>query len=201
MKWLSKSKELDSTLIRLAAAINRNNSSNLVSPNDSTYYSKSLPFYNDFKLYTFIDLSFTPYLEMCLLDNGVYTFILDGTQTPFLEANSISSLKLTIENVYQYAMLVLGHTKRNDNTYRLVSSIDEINFSAEPTKEQYQKLESSIRTTKIKKEKGLFLIKTTFLFDDSVFEASINVTRDGHVDIIKEKKLLDNMPIRELILE
>ncbi len=201
MKWLSKGKGLDSTLVRLAEAINRSNSSNLVSPLDSTFYLTPLPFYTDFKLYTFVDLSFTPCLEMHLLDNGIYTFILDGTQKPFLEANAISPLVLTTKNVYHYAMVVLGNTQKNDNSYRLVNSIDEINFSTEPTKEQYQQLESSIKTTKIKKEKDSFLIKTTILYDDSVIEASINVTLDGRVEIIKEKKLLDHMPIREFILE
>jgi hypothetical protein len=201
MKWLSKEKKLDTTLVRLAEVINRSNSSNLVSPVDSTFYLTPLPFYTDFKLYTFVDLSFTPCFEMCLLDNGIYTFILDGTQKPFLEANVVSPLVLTSKNVYQYAMLVLGSIQKNDNSYRLVKSIDEINFSSEPTKEQYQLLESSIKTTKIKKDKDSFLIKTTILYDDSVIEASINVALDGRVEIIKEKKLLDNMPIRELILE
>ena len=201
MKWFLKGKKQDPTLIRLANVINSNNSSDLVSPEDSIYYITSLPFYNDFKLYTFIDLSFTPYLEMRLLDNGTHTFILDGTQNPFIEANNISNLILTSENVYQYAMLVLGNTQKNDNSYRLISSIDEINFSAEPTKEQYQLLESSIKTAKIKKENEFFLIKTILLFGDSVIKASITITLDGRVDIVKEKKLLDNMPVRELILE
>jgi len=201
MKWTLKSKKQDSTLVRLAECINKNNSTDLVSPEDSTYSITSLPFYSDFKLYTFIDISFTPYLEVRLLDNGTHTLILDGTQNPFLVANTISPLVLTSKNVYQYAMLVLGNTRKNDSSYRLISSINEVNFSTEPTKEQYQLLESSIKAARIKKDEEFFLIKTTLFFDDSVIDASINITFDGRVDIIKEKKLLSNMPIRELILE
>jgi hypothetical protein len=201
MKWSFKGKELDSTLIRLAEAINKSNSSNLVSPADSTFYVTCLPFNNDFKLCTFVDLSFTPYFEMRLLDDGTHTFILDGTQKPFLEANKISPFVISSRNVYQYAMLVLANTRKNDSSYRLIKSIDEISFSAEPTIEQYQLIESSITTAKIKKEKDSFLIKTTLLFDDSVIRASISVYFDGRVDIVKEKKLLDNMPIREVVLE
>ncbi len=201
MKWFLKGKKQDSTLIRLAEFINKNNSRDLVTPNDSVYSITPLPFYTDFKLYSFIDLSFTPYLEMRLLDNGTHTIILNGTQNPFLEAAIISPLVLTIKNVYQYAMLVLGNTLKNDNSYRLISSIDEVNFSSEPTKEQYQLLESSIKTARIKKDKESFQIKTILLFDDSVIEASINVSIDGKVDIVEEKKILVNMPVRELILE
>lgn len=201
MKWLFKDKKSNPTLERLVKAINRFNANNLVSIDDSTYYSAALPFYSDFKLYTFFDLSFTPYLEIHLLDNECNTFILDGTQKPFHEANAISPLRLTSENVYQYAMMVLGNTLKNESSYRLVSSINEINFTTEPTKEQYHQIASSIRTAKIKKEKEYFIIKTTLLYSDSVFEASINVTYDGHVSIIKEKKLLENMPIQEMVLE
>lgn len=201
MKWSLKCKKQDPTLVRLAEFINKANSNDLVSPGTSIYSITTLPYYSDFKLYTFRDLSFTPYLEMRLLDNGTHTLMLDGTQNPFLVANTISPLVLTSRNVYQYAMLVLGNTKKNDSSYRLINSIDEVNFSAEPTKEQYQLLESSIKAARIKKDKEFFLIRTTMFFDDSVIDASINITFDGRVDIIKEKKLLGNMPIRELILE
>jgi hypothetical protein len=201
MKWTFKSKVFDPTLQRLAETINRINSCKLVSISDSTYYTTLLSFYNDFKFYTFIDLSFTPYLELRLLDNGTHTFIIDGTQNPFIEVNSISPLLLTSKNVYEYAMFVLGNITKNDNTYRLVNSIDEINFSSEPTFEQYQQLESSIKSPKIRKEKDSFYIKATLLFGETVVEASIKVTQDGRVNIIKEKKILDKMPVKELILE
>jgi len=201
MKWTLKTKELDPTLQRLAEAINRINSCKLVSISDSTYYTTPLPFYTDFKFYTFIDLSFTPYLEIRLLDNGNYTFMLDGTQNPFIEANSISPLVLTDKNVYDYALLVLGNTRKKDDSYRLVNSIDEITFSAEPTLEEYEKLESSIKTPKIKKDKESFIIKATLLFGDTLIKASIKVSLNGSVDITKEKKILDNMPIKEMILE
>ena len=201
MKWIFKSKEPDLTLERLANTINRINSNNLVSASDSTFYATNLPFYEDFKLYTFIDLSFTPYLEMKLLDNVKYTFIIDGTQNAFIEANKLSPLVLTIENVYEYAMLVLGNTKKNDYSYRLVNSVDEINFSTEPTFAQYQQLESSIKPPRIKKEKDNFIIKATILYGDSVVKASIIVSLNGRVDITKEKIVLDNMPVQELILD
>lgn len=199
--WQLKSKVYDSTLKRLSDFINKSNNSNLVSIADSTYKTTTFSFFTDFKLITFIDLSFCPYLEVRLLDNGTKTLMLDGTQDPFIEANLISPLILTKENVYQYAMLVLGNTQKNDNSYRLVSSIDDIDFSTEPTKEQYQLLESSIKKTKIIEDDGYFSIKTTLLFDDTVFKVLINVYLDGKVDIAKEKVLLLNMPIRELVLE
>ncbi len=201
MIWQTKGKVYDSTLKRLVDFINRYNGSNLVSIENSTLYISALPFYTDFKLITFIDLSFSPYFEIRLLDNGETSFILDGTQKPFLDACSISSLTLTNENVYQYALLVLGNTQKNDNSYRLVNSIDDICFSAEPSKEQYQQLESSIKNTKIKKGKEFYEIKTALLFDVTVIAALINVSFNGRVDIVKERVLLHNMPIRELVLE
>ncbi len=201
MKWLFKSKKLDQTLVRLAGAINKVNSCSLVSPEDSIYYTTLLPFYKDFKLYTFIDQSFSPYLEVKLLDNETHTFSLNGTQQPFLDANAISPLILTEDTVYQYTMIVLGNIQKHDNSYRLVNSINEITFSSEPTKEQYQQLESSIKTPKIKKDKDSFIIKTTMLFADNVIKASIKVDFDGRIEILKEKKILDHMPVIESALE
>ncbi len=199
--WSLKGKEVNPMLKRLAGFINKYNNSNLVSISDSTFYIKPLPFYTDFKLITFIDLSFSPYLEIRLLDNGAKSFVLDGTQQPFYEVNAMSPLSLTEDNVFQYAMLVLGNTQKNDNSFRLVTSIDDIYFSQEPTKEQYELIESSIRTTKIKHEDGSYKIKTTLLFDDTVAKVVIKVSDDGKVEIAKEKVLLNNMPIRELVLE
>lgn len=199
--WSLKGKEVNPKLKRLVGFINKYNDSNLVSVSESTFYEAKLPFYKDFKLITFIDLSFCPYLEIRLLDNGDKSFILDGTQQPFYEVNSITPLLLNDDNVFQYAMLVLGNTQKNDNSFRLVTSIDDIYFSQEPTKEQYQLIESSIRTTKIKHEDGSYKIKTTLLFDDTIAKVVIRVFNDGKVEIAKEKLLLNNMPIRELILE
>ncbi|HCT30241.1 MAG TPA: hypothetical protein DIW31_05805 [Bacteroidales bacterium] len=199
--WLSKEKTINPTLKRLAGFINHYNCSNLVSLSESTFYITPLPFYSDFNLITFIDLSFSPYLEIRLLDNGEKSIILDGTPQPFYEVNAISPLQFTEKNVFQYAMLVLGNTQKNDNSYRLVTSIDDIYFSQEPTKEQYQLIESSIRTTKVKHEEGSYKIKTTLLFDDTVAKVVIRVFDNGKVEIAKEKLLLNNMPIRELVLD
>ncbi len=201
MKWSFKSKGLDKNLVRLADTINRINSSNIVSAIDSTYYTTPLTFYNDFKLQTFIDSSFTPYLEIHLLDNETYTFILDGTQNPFLEASTVSPLVLTRKNAYEYAMFVLRYTKKNNNSYRLVDSIEEINFDTEPTFEQYEQLEASLRTPKIKKYNDSFLIMATLLYGDSVIEASVKISLNGRVDIINEKKILCNMPVKEFEIE
>lgn len=201
MIWSLKGKEVNPMLKRLVGFINAYHNSNLVSTSESTFYIKPLPFYADFKLITFIDLSFSPYFEIRLLDNGEKTFVIDGTRQPFYEINAISPLLLTKDNVFQYAMLVLGNTQKNDNSFRLVTSIDDIYFSQEPTKEQYELIESSIRTTKIKHEDGSYKIKTTLLFDDTVAKVVIRVSDDGRVEIAKEKLLLNNMPIRELVLE
>lgn len=199
--WRSKERKIDTTTERLAKAINKYNCSNLVSVAYSIYHKLTLPFYNDFKLYTFIDFSFCPYLEMQLLDNGIHSFVLDGTQKPFLEANSLSPLVLTSNNVYQYALIVLGNIRKGNSSYRLVNSIDEIPFSTIPTKEQFLQIESSIAPPVIEKNANHFLIKTNLLLNDSVLEASIQVQIDGRIEIKEERVVLENMPVKEMVLE
>gem|GEM_PF-6698581 len=39
------------------------------------------------------------------------------------------------------------------------------------------------------------------LLGDSVYKVLLNVSFNGHVNIVKEKVLHSNMPIRELVLE
>lgn len=201
MSWLFKSKQPDQTLQRLSEAINKKNGSRLVSPGNSTLFTTELPFYKGIKLYTYVDLSYTPYFQQQLLDNGNVTFVLDGTQTPFIEANSISPLILTSKNIISYTRLILSNIQKNDCSYRLVTSIDDVEFSSEPSDEQYTKLKSSIKTPRIKKDKDSFYINSAVLFNDSVLDVLIKVSLDGRLDIIKEKKILDNMPIRELVPE
>ncbi|MHC1705569.1 MAG: hypothetical protein AB9846_16835 [Tenuifilaceae bacterium] len=201
MSWNFRSKEQDPNLLRLVECINKRNGSKLVSADSSTYYVTELPFYNSFKLFTLADLSFTPYFKQQFLDNGQYTFVLDGTQTPFIEANSISPIILTSKNVFSYAQLVLCHINKKDCSYRLVSSMEDVEFSSEPTPEQYEKLIASIQKPKIETDKDSFLISCSYILDDSVFEGLIKVTFDGRVEILNEKIILENMPVKELIPE
>lgn len=199
--WRTKERKTDETAERLAKAINKYNCSNLVSTANSTYRMFTLPFYTNFKLYTFIDFSFCPYLEMNLLDNGVYTFVLDGSQKPFLEANALSPLVLTSNNVYQYASVVLGNICKGDSSYRLVNSINDITFCTIPSKEEYLQIESSITTPTIKKDADSYEITTSLLLNDCMVEATIKIHIDGHIEIIEEKVVLENMPIQEMVLE
>jgi len=199
--WRTKERKIDETTERLAKAINKNNCSNLVSTANSTYRMFTLPFYPNFKLYTFIDFSFCPYLEMNLLDNGSYTFVLDGSQKPFLEANALSPLVLTSNNVYQYASVVLGNICKGDSSYRLVNSINDITFSSIPSKDQFNQIESSIISPVIKKNEDHFLITTSLLLRDNILETTIKIHIDGRIDIIEENVVLENMPIQELVLE
>ncbi len=199
--WRTKERKADETIERLAKAINKYNCSNLVSTANSTYRLSVLPFYTSFKLYTFIDFSFCPYFEMSLLDNGSHTFVLDGSQKPFLEANALSPIVLTSNNVYQYASVVLGNICKGDSSYRLVNSIDDITFSTIPSKEQYKQIKSTIISPIIKKDEDHFLITTSLLLNENILETTIKIHIDGRIEIVEEKVVLENMPIQELVLE
>lgn len=201
MKWSFKSKDVDPVLQRLADSINQKNGSNLVNPEDSVYYAKEVTFYSDFKLFTFVDLSFTPYYQVRLLDNGFQTIVLDGTIKPFLEAANQSPLVLTKQNVFEYANVVLSNIEKEEGCSHLVESIDDIEFSSEPTPEQFVKLETSIKAATVSKDNGSFRISASLVYGDSVFDTTIQVTQDGVVEIVYLEKLLDSMPIKEMILE
>jgi hypothetical protein len=201
MKWLFKSKEQNPTLLRLANAINRKNGSKLITLESSEFFLTELPFYNGFKLYTLVDLSFTPYFKQRLLDNGLNTIVLDGSILPFIEANISSPIILTTQNVFEYANLVLDNIIETDSNYKLISSIEDVDFSSDPSFEEYTKLNSSIKSPRIRKENDHFLIIASMIHSETVYEALIKVTLDGRVDILKEKKILENMPIHELIPE
>ncbi len=201
MKWSFKSKETDPTIIRLAEAINRKNGSRLVSYSDSTYYTTEISFYSDFKLYTFVDLGFIPYYQVRLLDNGFQTIVLDGTITPFIEAASISPLVLTRQTVFDYAKVVLSCMEKEEGCFHIVTNIDEVDFNTEPTPTEYLKLEASIFPPRILKENGTFHIVASMIYGDSVFEATIQISQDGRVEILSQTRVLENMPVKELILE
>lgn len=201
MKWLFKSKQQNPTLLRLADAINRKNGSKLISIESSEYFVTELPFYNGFNLYTLVDLSFTPFFKQQLLDNGKDSIVLDGSILPFIDANMLSPIILTNQNVFEYASLVLDNIIKADSNYKLISSIEDVDFSSDPSFEEYTKLNSSIKSPRIRKENDHFLIIASMIHSDTIFEALIKVTLDGRVDILKEKKILENMPIHELISE
>jgi hypothetical protein len=194
MKWLFKSKEQNPTLLRLANAINRKNGSKLITLESSEFFLTELPLYTcRSKLYA--------NFKQRLLDNGLNTIVLDGSILPFIEANISSPIILTTQNVFEYANLVLDNIIETDSNYKLISSIEDVDFSSDPSFEEYTKLNSSIKSPRIRKENDHFLIIASMIHSETVYEALIKVTLDGRVDIIKEKKILENMPIHELIPE
>lgn len=199
--WSNRGKTVDEVLLRLVSAVNTTNGVPIVSADSSTYFHSDLAFYTDFKRYSLLDLSFTPYLQFDLLDNGQHTLLLDGSFRPFEQANKLSPPSLTGQNVFEYARLVVNTMEMNGYRMRLVSSIEEVDFDSEPTPEQYRQLESTIKAPAIHTIDKVFTIAATFLLADTINYITINVYGDGRVDILGVEKILERMPVRELILD
>jgi hypothetical protein len=199
--WSNRGKTVDAVLQRLVKTVNNANGVPIVSGDSSTYFHTDLAFYTDFKRYSLFDLSFTPYLQFDLLDNGQHTLLLDGSFKPFEQANKLSPPSLTGQNVFEYARLVVNTMEMNGCRMRVVGSIEEVDFDSEPTPEQYRQLESTIKAPAIRTIDNVFAIVATLLLADTINYININVYGDGRVDILGVEKILESMPVRELIID
>ncbi|MGD9637445.1 MAG: hypothetical protein AB7U85_00120 [Alphaproteobacteria bacterium] len=159
-----------------------------------------LSFYDDYILLKATELAAIPPLNMRFLFRSGEIVKLDGTIDAFNTVNRKAKINLNQDNVYAYAKFFLGSLVSQDGAFRIVESIDDVEFSLDPTDEELEKITSAINSPIIKEDDNGFNIETNMIYSDCVYKVNIFVNKNGDLDILNEEVLLSEMPVRAIML-
>ena len=161
---------------------------------------QKLPFYNDYSLLKATEFSALPPLKMHFLFRSGEIVKLDGGVEALNNVNRKAKMNINADNVIEYAKFFLSSLMTQEGVFRLVKDVDDVDFSLDPTDEELQKITEAIKPPIIKEQDNGFNIKANMLYSDCVYHADIFVNKNGDLDILNEEVLLNDMPVRPIML-
>lgn len=185
---------------QLIAIINQQHGYDLFSDVSTQIKLKRISFYPDYHLMEATNFGSIPPMTMQYFVKESLVVKLDGTREPFDTMNKSGSLILNAETVKDYARFVLSKIYAEEGPFRIVEDITEVNFSREPTREEFIRIRNVIRPMKVESLSGSYMLCAIVLYSDNVYKTLLKVSPDGELDIEEETTLLTDMPVRHIML-
>lgn len=186
----------------LIERINAQCSFAMFNPNRTSLEIESLCFYKHFRLLKATAFNTIPPVTIhYLIDENNQVVKMDGTRDPILEHNAQGGLILNEKTVVSYAKFILDAVQTGQGTLRLTETFDNEILTSQPTKEQLDIIRKNISPAKVTTTNEGFLLNTTVLYGDAIYNAEIIVKNDGNVKFNSEVLIADGLPIRQIFLE
>ncbi len=196
--WINVDKTVFSDLLK---KINSLHQISFYSEESSSLREKGLSFYGNLKLVEATEFASHPPLTMRFLVKGGEVFKLDGSKETIYDINKEAEMNITLDNAIDYAKFLMGSIMTEDGSFRIVQSMDEVEYSNDPKDDEIKLLEENVKPAKIKETGNGYEIICSMLYDDCVYKAKLSVTKDGLVDIEEEKLIATEMPTRQIFLK
>ncbi len=170
--------------------------------------SHPLPFYPAFQFIEVRKTNASPPLKLNIIApmdykkwTGDNISLLDGTNAVFYVLNKEIPILLNESTVHSYVTFFFNYVHGAQGQFQILSSIDDINWHEAPGPSGIKALTKMISPLKIfeKNEDG-FLLKSTILFKDSLFESDIHVAQNGIITLKNQKILVEDLPVTDQIL-
>ncbi|MDR0811582.1 MAG: hypothetical protein LBN23_04860 [Paludibacter sp.] len=196
--------KLQSVLIPI---LNSKSSFDIFSEERSYLQTRCLPFFKNYGLLSATSYSSIPPVTIEYLWNKANNDIikLDGTNEPIFNNLDKLGLILNDETLVPYTKFVLNCIQTEHGSLRLTETLskDAINhvFTDTPTDEQVEFLQKTVRPATFVKNGNKCLIDAIVLYGDTVYQADIEVTENGIIEILSETELRAGLPIRPIFLE
>lgn len=167
-----------------------------------------LPFYPSFQYIEARKINANPPLKLNLIAPMDYKkwdaaniYILDGTNNIFYRLNKEIPILLNKSTVHSYVSFFFSYVRGAQGQFQILSSIDDINWNEAPGPSGIKALTKMITPLTIfEKTEDDFLLKSTILFKDSLFESDIHVAQDGIITLKNQKILVEDLPVIDQIL-
>jgi len=123
-------------------------------------------------------------------------YILDGTNKPFYALNKKLPINLTIENVTIYVQLFFEYVRGAHGKFQILNSFDDIEWQEQPAPAAKKALAKMIAPLSIiEEDQDQFLLKSSIIFKDSLFESDVLVTKEGLITLSNQKILVEDLPV------
>lgn len=127
---------------------------------------------------------------------------MDGTRNCIFDNLQKLGFILNSATIVPYLKFVLDNVWTDKGNLRLVESTYEIAFSEQPSSNDWQFLDSTIRPAKMEKSGENYKINCIIIYGTEVFESEIELKLDGSFVFLTEKELASGMRcLRVIFLE
>ncbi len=172
-----------------------------VSPFDASasVMTHPLSFYTGWHFVEIADPSQSPAKTTCAIYDDQDVVILDWTNEPFYELNSRLPIQLTRDNVADYVRLFFTYVRGKHGRFLIAENVDDIDWREDPppaARKAVAKMLLPLSVNTVGPD-GSFRLTGCMMFRDSLFQADINVTAGGMVEISNEELLVEDMPVMD----
>ncbi|SRR5574344_1128055 len=188
----------------LIPLINSLSSYDLFSEEKTHLKTAPLPFFKDYKLLSAQAFSTIPPVTMHYLWNGKDNDIIKMEGTRDSVFDNLHKLRLILDEstIVPYVKFVLDGIWTDKGNIRLVESLDEIEFSDSPSREDLKFLETTIRPATVSQSEEGYLIDAIIIYGTEIYHSIIGLRQDGIFDFRSETQLKGGMRcVRVIFLE
>jgi len=186
---------------QIVSIINKINDLELFDLDSTSVKITAVPFYHDYKFMVVTGFSSIPPLTMHFFINDLDIIKLNGDGESFDEVNSKAKKIFTTSTIRDYLRLCMRNVQADEGNFRIVENIEEVEFSADPTAEQYEALKKVIAPMEVTDEDEGFLINAIMTHGSEVFKVKILIDKEGALEVLEDDLLLEDMPVRPIMLK
>lgn len=164
---------------------------------------KSLPFYQNFKLLQAMEIKSWPRYVINFLYSSHKIIKLDHSAKPISQANLEAPLELNQINLASYLKFFFSSVRgQNNEAFYLIEKITDLPLKADSADETKEKIaQYLIPLISTQKENGNFEATALIVHQNNLYNAKINITPDGKVDVLEETTILSDLPIQNNMLK
>lgn len=153
---------------------------------------RSLPFYNNYRLYRLINYATMPTFSMMYLSNGEEFISVDGTANPIYTVNEKDGIRLNEMNVIPYLDFFFSNVQGSEGDVFLIKDPRKMPFIDSLSEGQQQSVISSFRPLKVAYDAAqhAHLVSGTIYYGGGLISATILITHDGKLAFTEQSLLL-----------
>ncbi len=153
---------------------------------------RSLPFYNNYRLYRLINYATMPTFSMQYISNGTEFLSVDGTANPIYTINEKDVIRLNEMNVIPYLDFFFSNVQGSEGDIFLIKDLKKMPFLESMTDEQKQSVIASFKPLKVSYDSTLHVhrVSGTIYYGGGLIAATIVVDTDGKLAFQEQSLLL-----------
>lgn len=153
---------------------------------------RSLPFYNNYKLYRLINYATMPTFSMQYISNGTEFISVDGTSSPIYIVNDKDNIRLNEMNVIPYLDFFFTNVQGSEGDIFLIKDPKKMPFLDSLTDAQRQSVNGSFKPLKVSYNSAFQVHKVsgTLYYGGGLISATIAVSSDGRLSFLEQALLL-----------
>lgn len=162
---------------------------------------RPLPFYRSVSLLSLTAFTTHPVLTLEFFKTPQGLQRLDGSKESFHNLHRAHPPLLDRTVVVSYARFYLSRLQGADDSFKLVETLPEIEFTSEISPSRLLSLKQALFTAEVYPHGTGFLVIAPLLYMDYLYKAEMAITPEGEVSIVREEVLLEEVPTRDIWLE